>query len=260
MADNNKTIISKVPAEAFLVRDKSLRDFDAPFYNWLRNNGFKHAWHKGHFGCDWVFVNITHKLFAYGMPGVGIVKPIGNHAITLDEFYQIYEIYAKYEGLELMAFSKEEQKEHHTIRCYIRTTDADTRRSLIEMLEKDGYKIEDSITTKQAVIESECPVMVNKTDKVFGILHDSEDAAKSSGRLMDVEEFCVLYKGAECSYDEYYAAVAKLFVKQSRYNEEEAKKIIEEEKEYLQKSYKVYTTGHTFQSPDIVAHNLFLMY
>ena len=74
----------------------------APFYKWLRKNGYEHAWHKGHYGCEWVHVNITHKLYAYGMPGIGIVKPIGNHAITIDEFYAINDIYKKYEGRDLM--------------------------------------------------------------------------------------------------------------------------------------------------------------
>lgn len=110
MENGKRIYINNVPAEAFLVRDKSLKDINAPFYKWLHDNGFRHAWHKGHYDvCDWVFVNITHKLFAYGMPGVGIVKPIGNHAITLDDFYQIYGIYTKYEGLDLMCFSKEKQ-------------------------------------------------------------------------------------------------------------------------------------------------------
>ena len=95
-------LISKTPSEAFLVRDESLKDMKAPFYKWLRKNGYEHAWHKGHYGCEWVYVNITHKLYAYGMPGIGIVKPIGNHAITIDEFYAINDIYKKYEGRDLM--------------------------------------------------------------------------------------------------------------------------------------------------------------
>ena len=94
MAANEKEYIHNVGSEAFLVRDASLKDIDAPFYQWLRKKGFKIGWHKGHYGVDWAFVNITHKLYAYGMPGVCIVKPLGNHAITPDEFYQIYGIYA----------------------------------------------------------------------------------------------------------------------------------------------------------------------
>ena len=69
MAAEEKTIISRVPAEAFLIRDESLLDINAPFYKWLRKNEFKHAWHKGHYDvCDWAFVNITHKLSAHRMP------------------------------------------------------------------------------------------------------------------------------------------------------------------------------------------------
>ena len=43
-------MISELPAEAFLIKDKSLKDIDAPFFAWLRENGFKTAWHKGHYG------------------------------------------------------------------------------------------------------------------------------------------------------------------------------------------------------------------
>ena len=32
MTDEKKKMINNVPAEAFLVRDKSLTDIDAPFY------------------------------------------------------------------------------------------------------------------------------------------------------------------------------------------------------------------------------------
>ena len=98
-------IISRVDPEAFLVQDKSLKDIDAPFYVWLRDNGFKRAWYKGHYDvCDWVFVNITHKIFACGMPGIKVVAPIGNHAITVDEFYTVYNIYSKYAGLDPLVF------------------------------------------------------------------------------------------------------------------------------------------------------------
>ena len=235
-----KTMINAVSAEAFLVKDKSLKHIDAPFYKWLSENGFRHAWHKGHYDvCDWVFVNITHKLYAYGMPGVGIVKPIGNHAITLDEFYQIYGIYEKYAGLELMCFTKEEQKERHTVRDYVRTPDADSRRGLIETLEKEGFDIEEGDgKTREEIIQSEFPLMINETDKKFSLVHNSDDEAEldKSGRIIDLDEFYVYYKRSECTYGEYYAVVQKLFVRSSRYNEEEARKIMEGEKEFLKKS------------------------
>lgn len=265
MTANEKQMINAQGSEAFLVKDKSLKHADAPFYKWLRKNGFKHAWHKGHYDvCDWAFVNITHKLYAYGMPGVGIVKPIGNHAITLDEFYQIYGIYVKYDGLELMAFSKEEQKERHTVRHYVRTPDADTRRGLLEMLEKDGYQVEDDgSVTRQEIIESGFPVMINETDKVFNIIHNGADEAAlvKSGRIKDLDEFYLYYKWSECTYDEYYAVVLKLFMKNGRYNEEEARKIMDGEEEYLKENYEKYIKGGEWSySPYIVENYLFMEY
>ena len=108
----NDVIISKVEPEAFLIKDPSLKDIDAPFLCWLRENGFKLAWHKGHYDvCPWVFVNITHKIFAYGMPGIKIVQAIGDHAITIDEFFTIWNIYAKYKGFDLLAMDEAEQKD-----------------------------------------------------------------------------------------------------------------------------------------------------
>ena len=81
--------------EAFLVCDKSLADCKAPFFKWLQG------------GCWWVHINITRKQYAYGMPGVSLALPIGNHAITIDEFKTIYAIFKRYEGKELFTFSNE---------------------------------------------------------------------------------------------------------------------------------------------------------
>ena len=263
MSDKGKKMINQVPAEAFLVKDKSLKDIDAPFYKWLNEHGFRHAWQKGHHGCDWVFVNITHKLFAYGMPGYGIVRPIGDHAITLDEFYRIYGIYEKYEGLELMVFSKEEQKERHTTRDYVRTPDAETRRILIETIEKDGYQIEnDGAATRQFIMESDLPLMVNKTDKLFRLVHGEEEAAElvRSGRIMDIDEFYVYYKGPDCSYDEYYSAVKNLFIRNSRYNDAEAEKILQGEENFLRRSYEKYIAGIEGYTPRIMENYFFMEY
>lgn len=93
--------------EAFLICDKSLGDANAPFMEWLRSENFKSAPHHGNYGCWWVYVNITRKQYAYGMPGVPLVTPIGNHAITIDEFKIIYRIYKKYENKDLFTFQTE---------------------------------------------------------------------------------------------------------------------------------------------------------
>ena len=110
---DQEKIISRQSAEAFLIKDESLKSINASFYQWLRENGFSYAWRKGHYDvCDWCFVNITRKLFAYGTPGIGIVTPIGNHAITLDEFYQIYNIYEKYRGLEALVMPPKDDEKY----------------------------------------------------------------------------------------------------------------------------------------------------
>ena len=101
--EENKLYIFKGKTEAFLVSDKSFRSEYAPFFLWLREQGFSYAWHHGSYGCPWAYVNITRKQFAYGMPGVGFVCPIGNHAITIDEFMTIYRIYEKYQGIFAIA-------------------------------------------------------------------------------------------------------------------------------------------------------------
>ena len=41
------------------------------------------------------------------MPGVSLALPIGNHAVTIDEFKTIYAIFKRYEGKELFTFSNE---------------------------------------------------------------------------------------------------------------------------------------------------------
>lgn len=85
-------IISRY-GQAYWIKDKSLADIDAPFYEWIRSEGFEYAWHKGHYSsCPWCFINIDEKLFAYGMPGVQVAKPIGGKAISINEFKQIYEM------------------------------------------------------------------------------------------------------------------------------------------------------------------------
>ena len=91
--------------KAFLVCDESLKDSNAPFYEFLRRNGYTYGSNKGSYGCPWVHVDITTKQYAHGMPGVEIVGTIGDHAITISEFMTIYNIFRKYEGKCLFVFN-----------------------------------------------------------------------------------------------------------------------------------------------------------
>lgn len=101
---------SKWNTESFLVCDKSLRIIDAPFFDWLRSEGFHWGWNHyvhGHTYCCWVYVNITTKRFIYGLNGYRLMEPTGHHAITIDEFKTIYDIYKKYESKDVFVFNNE---------------------------------------------------------------------------------------------------------------------------------------------------------
>ena len=98
---------------AFLVKDDSIPDYYSEFMSWLRSEGFRCGVQKKNWGCSWIFVSITNKMFAFGMPGIKVVQPVGDHAITIHEFKMIYEIFKKYEGLDPLVFEsiEEAQKE-----------------------------------------------------------------------------------------------------------------------------------------------------
>ena len=103
-------VISQLHAESFLVCDETFKNSNSAFVEWLKSEGFTYAWYKGNYGvCDWAYINITSKQYAYGMPGVQITTPTGNHAITVDEFMVIYNIYKKYDGKELFACRKKSE-------------------------------------------------------------------------------------------------------------------------------------------------------
>ncbi len=91
---------------AVLVYDESLKEgYESNFYKWLRENGFK-SWGKHGFfdGCPWIFVNLNNKIYAFGMPGIQITQEFGNHAVTIDEYMEIYNIFEKYQGKKTLEF------------------------------------------------------------------------------------------------------------------------------------------------------------
>ena len=85
-----------------VVTEKGLGKNEHPFWNWLREEGF-HSWlHHGNYGMDWIFINLNSMIYAPGMPGIRIVGPIREHAITVEEFKTIWGIYMQYEGLSVL--------------------------------------------------------------------------------------------------------------------------------------------------------------
>jgi len=203
--DNKKTYIGSTGAESFLICDNSFKDIDAPFFSWLADEGFEFAGRKGHYDvCDWAYVNITHKIYGFGMPGVQFGNAIGNKAITIEDFKVIYQIYKRYEGKELFACRKEQGP--HWI--YVKPSSKDKRLELIDYLEFKGFKCrEDNKTDKQSTIESPYPLIADITHKNYGHLHDATCAAAAKSKLLSVEEFYAMYKGPDIEWEEYVAAI-----------------------------------------------------
>ena len=98
----------------FLIKDKRLLSgWGSPVYRWLYDNGFVSWGTKGVYkGVDWVFVNPYSKVFAPGLRGYKVTTVVCDHAVTLEEFEVIYNIFKKYEGLDVLMMNKEEQEEH----------------------------------------------------------------------------------------------------------------------------------------------------
>ncbi len=81
----------------FLVNGEDLGRQDSEFIKFLSSEGFQCKY--GFWDCPWVWVNIDTKVYACGRPGVKYANAIGGHAVTIEEFMTIYNIYKKYAGL-----------------------------------------------------------------------------------------------------------------------------------------------------------------
>ena len=87
----------------FLVKDDELKKgFDSDFVKYLEFYNFSTWGKRGNYGCEWIFVNLNSKKYALGVPGIELTTPIGNHAITINEFKCIFDIYKKYHGKKIL--------------------------------------------------------------------------------------------------------------------------------------------------------------
>lgn len=95
----------------FLIKDESLKQgWQSHIYDWLKAEGFITWGRKGTFNTDWIYINIYSKVYAPGVPGVGVTTVVGDHAITFEEFRTIYNIFKKYEGISTLKMNAQEQK------------------------------------------------------------------------------------------------------------------------------------------------------
>ena len=88
----------------FLIKDNDILKWnDSKFILWLESQGFEQfkSWWDG---VDWIYINLNSKTYMCGMPGIAVMEPIGNHALTIEEFMTIYNIYKKYEDKSILSF------------------------------------------------------------------------------------------------------------------------------------------------------------
>ena len=106
---------------SILVKFEKGKSFITPY---LRDKGFKPFGH-GYCGCNWIWVLLDRKKYAYGMPGIKMADTMYDHAVTVEEYntiLKLYEqgvdlyesevvsvIYAKYKGLAPLDMGIENQ-------------------------------------------------------------------------------------------------------------------------------------------------------
>lgn len=154
--EEKKLHIGQGKVEVFLVCDKSLGENDAPFLDWLHKEGFRFSGYHGNYGCWWVHVNITRKEYAYGMPGVELAKPLGNHAITIEEFYTIYDIYKKYEGKGIFVFHEKPfdyDPNFTECGCQRNESKAKTSRRIEQPMLEVRQKLQDGTITEEEALQ-----------------------------------------------------------------------------------------------------------
>lgn len=71
------------------------------FIEWLKSEGFslKHSYGAGR---PWVHVYLKEKLYVGGKGGIAFGYTMDNHAISIDDFLIIYNIYKKYKDWHFM--------------------------------------------------------------------------------------------------------------------------------------------------------------
>lgn len=166
---------------------------------------------------------------------------------------------------------------------FIKSKDSKIREQLVEMLERDGFSIKDrgmtaedvkdsldndgyyigdrDSLTKQEIIDSIFPITVNVVTHEYDLLNSVTCAAAAVSILKSPEVFYVYYKGANCSYEEYYNAVKSVFMScRCGYTEEETEEYFERERNNIRESYEQFRFGRKGVTPEALASSLDLMH
>ena len=99
----NKSDLLKSGTACFLVRYYKEKEKNE-LLNYLKNNNFEWIKHSSSLPKgQWFFININTKICRVGLIGVGIVKElVGKHAISVNDFINIAEIFKKYENYKFL--------------------------------------------------------------------------------------------------------------------------------------------------------------
>lgn len=100
-SENDESGSIRAGSAAFLVKGPEVAGQDSPFLTWLQERGYS-SWKysKGYTDITWVWVNLSSKNYARGIPGIRLTREIGDHAITVEEFKMILAFFDKYTGKE----------------------------------------------------------------------------------------------------------------------------------------------------------------
>lgn len=154
--------------------------------------------------------------------------------------------------------------DHLRSKFIVRTSDRTSREQLIVFLESKGYACnEDEITNRQVVLDLRYPITVDADNKTYGVIHTTTCAAAavSSHVVYFEDEFYVLFKGSEATYDEYLMVVKNLFL-DYEYTVEESRLFFSkpEIQDVLHQNYKGFCEGIAGCEPRATASCLDLMY
>jgi len=153
------------------------------------------------------------------------------------------------------------KKNGYTVAVFhVCTNDKNTRKNLVEFLENEGLVCKDKKETERDIIlNSRFPLVIDTFNQQYTMLHNTvcAAAAASSKILISEEEFYVLYKGSECTFSEYIAAVRRALNRLS-YSDEEVAALFStpEIEEVLNENYEDYKKGLDWCRPAETANSL----
>lgn len=101
----------KTGSATFLIIDPALEHKDDdPFILWLKEEGFKRQMFGHATASHSLYVNVNSKVFNWAMAGESLASVVFDHAIHIDEFKTIYNIFKQYEGLPIGYYTMEQYR------------------------------------------------------------------------------------------------------------------------------------------------------